>query len=227
MDTGTKKGTLITFEGIDGSGKSSAARALYDALVPEYPVIFTREPGATELGRVLRTLLQNRTFEVDPKAEYLLFAADRAQHMKEIVLPALQENKIVISDRMADSSYAYQGYGRGVDPEMIHTINRWAMKEREPDLTLYLMIDYKEARKRLSERKEKQTVFEQEQELFFKRVTEGFEAAFNKRKDKVIRIDGCRSQEKVHQDIITKVTKFLERPMHETSSSISMDRPSG
>ena len=110
---------------------------------------------------------------------------------------------------------------------MINTMNRWAMKERTPDLTLYLMIDYKEARKRLSERKEKQTVFEQEQELFFKRVTEGFEAAFSKRKDKIIRIDASRSQEKVHQDIISKVTQFLEREVYETSSSIFVDRLSG
>ena len=120
MDDCTKKGTLITFEGIDGSGKSSAARALYDHLKDELPVVLTREPGGTELGRVLRTLLQNRTFDLDAKAEYLLFAADRAQHMKEIVLPALAQNKIVISDRMADSSYAYQGSGRGVDPDMIN-----------------------------------------------------------------------------------------------------------
>ena len=178
MHKDSQQGILITLEGIDGSGKTSAVHALHQDLAGKYPTLLTREPGGTQLGKVLRTLLQERTFPLDPKAEYLLFAADRAQHMREIVLPALSMGMLVISDRMADSSYAYQGYGRGVDPAMIHMVNSWAMQGREPDLTIYVMITYAEARRRLGSRNEQTTVFEKEQEAFFDRVSQGFEAAF-------------------------------------------------
>jgi dTMP kinase len=218
MDTGL----LITFEGIDGSGKSSAAQALYASLKDEFPVILTREPGATELGKRLRTILQNRTFVVEPKAEYLLFAADRAQHMESVVLPALKANKIVISDRMADSSLAYQGYARGVDPEMICSINKWAMQGRQPDLTVYLEIEYEVARKRLALRQEEATVFEQERAEFFERVSQGFEVAFINRK--VVRIDASRSEQEVQKATYDAVYTFLIEQNHETSSRVFMDR---
>ena len=227
MDDRINTGTLITFEGIDGSGKSSAARALFDHLKGDLPVIFTREPGATELGSVLRTLLQNRTFDLDAKAEYLLFAADRAQHIQEIVMPALADNKIVISDRMADSSYAYQGYGRGVDPDMIHLVNTWVLRNREPDLTVYLTINYSEACKRLKVRSEHETVFEKERETFFERVAQGFEVAFKKRSatSTVIRIDASSEQARVHKAVNAAVDTYLNRrKTYEPTSSLLMDR---
>lgn len=212
MHTYSQQGILITFEGIDGSGKTSAAHALYHDLKESYQVLLTREPGATPLGKVLRTLLQERTFAVDPKAEYLLFAADRAQHMHEVVIPSLEQGKIVISDRMADSSYAYQGYGRGVDPTMIHLINTWAMQGREPDLTIYVTISYEEARKRLGKRMEQETVFEQEQEAFFEKVREGFEAAFALRSPQgiVVRVDGHQEQATLHTEIERLVREYLK-----------------
>ena len=218
-----KTGTLITFEGIDGTGKSSAARALYDALKDEFSLVFTREPGATELGKQLRTILQNRTFDLAPKAEYLLFAADRVQHMEAVVLPALKENKVVISDRMADSSLAYQGYGRGVDPAMITRVNKWAMRDRVPDLTLYLELDYEQASQRLAKRNEQATVFEQERAEFFERVQQGFEAAFTNRT--IVRIDASQSLEDVHKATYKAVYNFLVKRYHnEIASSKFMDR---
>ena len=218
-----KTGILITFEGIDGSGKSSVARSLCDALKKEFAVVLTREPGATELGKQLRTILQKRTFDLDAKAEYLLFAADRVQHMQEIVLPALRDNKVVISDRMADSSFAYQGYGRGVDPGMITQINRWAMQEREPDLTIYLELDYEQACERLAKRNERATVFERERADFFERVQQGFEVAFKGRT--IIRIDASQELEVVHRETYEAVyTYLLQRYHHETSSGEFMDR---
>lgn len=213
MHTYSSPGILITLEGIDGSGKTSAAQALYQHLKNLHPAVLTREPGGTQLGKVLRTLLQERTFDLDPKAEYLLFASDRAQHMQEIVLPALAKGQIVISDRMADSSYAYQGYGRGVTPSMIHQVNRWAMQEREPDLTIYVMISYEEARRRLGVRNEQTTVFEKEQDAFFDRVAKGFEAAFALRSPQslVIRIDGHHDEKRVHSGIIEAVEQYLRQ----------------
>jgi dTMP kinase len=211
MHSYSSSGILITLEGIDGSGKTSAAQALYHHLKELHSVVLTREPGGTQLGSVLRTLLQERTFKLDPKAEYLLFAADRAQHIQEIVLPALAKGQIVLSDRMADSSYAYQGYGRGVTPSMIHQVNRWAMHEREPDLTLYIMISYEEARRRLGVRNEQTTVFEKEQDSFFERVAKGFEAAFALRSadNLIIRIDGHHDEKRVHREIIEAVELYL------------------
>ncbi len=206
-----KKGTLITIEGIDGSGKSSAARALKDSLSQHYDVLLTKEPGATELGKHLRTLLQQRTFDVCPRAEFLLFAADRAQHIEEVVVPALKAGKIVISDRMADSSRAYQGFGRGLNDEWIRRINDWAMQGITPDLTFYLKTDYATAIARLKKRNEQVTVFEQERGAFFERVIEGFETIFKERSS-VITIDAAEPEEKVHRAMIENVNQFVLLP---------------
>ncbi len=211
MTTSGKKGTLITIEGIDGSGKSSAARALKDNLSLHYDVLLTKEPGATELGTHLRTLLQQRTFDVCARAEFLLFAADRAQHMQEVVLPALQAGKIVVSDRMADSSRAYQGFGRGLDDEWIRRISEWAMQGITPDLTLYLKTDYATAITRLKKRNEQATVFEKERAAFFERVIEGFETIFKERSS-VITINAAEPEEKVHLAIIEHVNRFVLLP---------------
>ncbi len=215
-------GILITFEGIDGSGKSSAAQSLYTALKDEFPVLLTREPGGTELGNQLRGILQQRTYDLDPKAEYLLFAADRAQHMQQVVLPALKKGMIVLSDRMADSSLAYQGYGRGVDPFMITKINEWTMQQRLPDLTIYLEIDYEQATKRLAARQEQVTVFEQEHAEFFERIQQGFEVAFRERN--VIRIDGSQDEQTVAQQTYRTVYHYITGTTNESSSRQFMDR---
>jgi len=226
MDKQTKKGILITFEGIDGSGKSSAARAVSDMLSSDWPVVLTREPGATQLGTFVRNLLQNRTFNLDAKSEFLLFAADRAQHFSELVLPALTAGKVVLSDRMADSSYAYQGYGRGLDPQMIASVNEWAMQGYEPDLTIYLTIDYESASARLTQRDEKKTVFEKEQKEFFDRVAQGFEAAFKQRhKGQIARVDATLAPQQLYETIVQEITQFLSaRKSYESSPSISVDR---
>ncbi len=172
-----QKGILITLEGLDGSGKSTIARALYEHLrTAGYSVVLTKEPGGSSLGKSLRELLQHHTAPVDAQAEFLLFAADRAQHIKEIVAPALRAGSIVISDRMADSSLAYQGYGRGVDRSMITSINTWVMQGIVPDLTLYLEVSVKTALDRIHARGEKLTNFEKERHEFFERIHNGYHA---------------------------------------------------
>jgi dTMP kinase len=203
-----RRGMLITIEGIDGSGKSSVAKQVAQLLGAHKQVILTKEPGSTELGKQLRTLLQERTFGVSAQAEFLLFAADRAQHMKEVVIPALEEGKIVLSDRMADSSLAYQGYGRGVEHEWIKAINTWAMDGYEPDLTLYLQIDYQTAARRLRQRRETATVFEQEEALFFERVIQGFETMYRERST-VRTLDATASIEQVSRAAYQEIMKVL------------------
>src|SRR3972149_5899470 len=123
---------LITLEGIDGSGKSTLAKKMADTL---HNVVLTKEPGGSALGKKLREILQMQPVPITPIAEFLLFAADRAQHFDEVVIPALEQNKIVISDRMADSSLVYQGYGRGINMENIKLVNKWVMQDITPDIT--------------------------------------------------------------------------------------------
>src|SRR5262245_6758669 len=107
-------GILITLEGIDGSGKSSIARELHTFFSSQYQTVLTKEPGGTPLGQRLRDLLQYQDIPVVAKAQYLLFAADRAQHFAYVVVPSLEQKCLVISDRMADSSIVYQGHGHGL-----------------------------------------------------------------------------------------------------------------
>ncbi|MFA5306348.1 MAG: dTMP kinase [Candidatus Babeliales bacterium] len=180
-------GRLITIEGIDGSGKSSVAQCLVKCLEERgRTVLLTKEPGGTELGSTLRTILHTQKDRVGDVAEFLLFAADRAQHFEQIILPALTQGTIVISDRMADSSLAYQGYGRGLNREMIKQVNAWAMQQIEPDIVLYLRVDSIQACKRVRARHEALTSFEQEGMEFWQRVSNGYEKIFAARKNVIV-----------------------------------------
>lgn len=207
------RGVLVAVEGIDGSGKSTLARTLTEKLQEQLSVVLTKEPGGTAFGQHLRTIVQERTFILDPKAEYLLFAADRAQHMTELIKPALAQNKIVISDRMGDSSLVYQGYGRGLNLAMITTINSWALQERLPDITVYVRIDLPSALARIQQRNETITVFEQERQDFFQRLIAGYETLYKDHTDvpntHVLIIDGTQPQATVAQQAYDKVMAWL------------------
>ncbi len=190
-------GLLIAIEGIDGSGKSTLAAAINTHLAAHnIEALLTKEPGASKLGQKLRTILNHEKALVGDRAEYLLFAADRAQHFEEIVLPALRAKKIVISDRMADSSLAYQGYGRNLDKTIIQLVNRWAMQDRVPDLVFYIDIPVDVAFKRIKNRQDIVTSFEQEAKEFWLRVQQGFETLFKDRNN-VIRLDGTQPSDEL------------------------------
>jgi len=185
-------GYLISIEGIDGSGKSTIVNSLYESVSETHEVMITKEPGQTQLGKKIRNILQQEKNLVCDRAEYLLFAADRAQHFEEVVIPALKKGKVVISDRMADSSIAYQGYGRGLDIDLIKTINKWCMRGIEPDLILYLDIDEKTALQRIYQRKQLLTAFEKESTAFWKRIRKGFDETLKNRQN-VAWIDGTQN----------------------------------
>jgi dTMP kinase len=202
-------GTLITVEGIDGAGKSSVVAQLGNLLgAAGKTIVTTKEPGGSKLGMVLRQMVQYQEIPLAPRAEYLLFAADRAQHFHEVVIPALQNGALVISDRMNDSSLAYQGFGRGHDLTMIKIINQWTMHGVEPDLTIYLKIPVSIAYARMQERGAQKTVFESEKREFLERVARGFDQIFATRSN-VITIDATQTQEKVVQEIYERVQQWL------------------
>ncbi len=182
-------GRLIVFEGIDGCGKSTLAKSVFVQLQKKQcNVVLTKEPGGTPFGVKVRNLIIEEYGAISHLSQYLLFAADRAHHIESLVKPALAENKIVLSDRMGDSSFAYQGYGHGLDREMILKVNQWAMQDVEPDLIVYLELDPHTACQRRVQRAQEHELFDQEKIMFFERVIKGFEAAFAHRKN-ILRLD--------------------------------------
>lgn len=202
------RGVLIVFEGIDGAGKTTLARFLHDHLnTLGYKVLLTREPGGSVVGAELRSIVHQQVTPLDPKTEFLLFAADRAQHVADIIKPGLSRSEIVISDRMADSSCAYQGYGRGLAIEMIEEVNKWVMNGVRPNLTLFIRVSLKTSRERVGKRGTLSS-FEQ-QESFMSRVAQGFESMYADRSD-VVTIDGDRSTQEVSKSVIAEVMKWLE-----------------
>jgi dTMP kinase len=202
------RGKFITIEGIDGCGKSTLAANLTDALVKTgASVVLTKEPGGSELGQSLRKILNERKEQKDPvceEAEFLLFAADRAQHFKQLIQPDLATNKIVISDRWSDSSVAYQGYGRGLDITMIKTINRWVTQGLVADLTFYIRIDAQTAFDRIKKRNLELTAFEKEKVEFWKRVEQGYEELFMNRKNVAV-LDGKMTQEELLKQALSRL----------------------
>ncbi len=204
-----KKGVLIAIEGIDGSGKSSLAKNLHQALLAqEYQVLLTKEPGATALGQQLRTLVQEKKVPICPKAEFLLFATDRAQHFQEVIIPNLAHGKIIISDRMADSSLVYQGFGRGLDKHTIAMVSAWTMNDIKPDITIYVKVSLETASARVKQRNAELTSFEKEKQEFIQKLIDGFDALYKDRTDVII-IDGNRSLEEVAHTAATAVLSSL------------------
>lgn len=172
------EGFFITFEGIEGSGKTTQIRLLADYLQNKgYEVLVSREPGGTPLGEKIRNLLLDPQYDfMDYRTEVLLYAADRAQHVKEKIKPALGKGKIVISDRFADSNLAYQAAGRGLDYEMVYQINDWVIDSTWPDLTFILDIDIKEGlnRARAQSSEAEGDRLEREADEFHQRVRDAY-----------------------------------------------------
>jgi dTMP kinase len=132
-------GLFVTIEGIDRSGKSTQARRLAETLGDE--AVLVREPGGTPAGERIREILKDPAIELDPRAEALLFAAARAELVADVIVPALQAGKVVVSDRYLDSSLAYQGHARGLGEAEVARMNAWATGALEPDMTILLRID--------------------------------------------------------------------------------------
>lgn len=208
-----KKGFLLACEGIDGSGKSVLAHALYTALQADgFSALLTREPGATVVGKQIRHLLQFPEAPIGARAQFLLYAADRADHFEREVIPALQKGMVVISDRLADSSVVYQGYGRGLAVSMLKQINAWAMQDMKPNITLYLEVDYQTVQQRIGKRDEQPGGpggFDTAQADFFDKVRAGYQELYAGRRD-VVTIDARQSQQDCFLQAYTVVKRALK-----------------
>ncbi|HYN24217.1 MAG TPA: dTMP kinase [Pyrinomonadaceae bacterium] len=207
-------GTLITFEGIDGSGKSTQLRLLANFLRSQGgEVLVTREPGGTPVGLRLRAALLDAQEQVDPLTELLVFAADRAQHVRRVLRPALEAGQIVLSDRYADATKAYQGAGRGFSAELISEIVQLATEGLIPDLTLLFDLSVTESSartRRRSEVKQKGDRLDSEDAEFHTRVREAYLGLAGKEPERFRIVTTKGSAEETHERVKEIVVPFLE-----------------
>ena len=202
---------FITFEGGEGCGKSVQAKGLYRRLSElAIPVVLTHEPGDTSLGKKLaRWLKWAQDTDVSPLAELLLFNTSRTQLVDEVIHPNLEKGRVVISDRYADSTTAYQSYGRGLDLAMVLAINNAATQGLEPDLTVLLDMPVE---KGLARKKAKrQDRFEQENVAFHQRVREGYLKLAASEPERWLVIDASQSRKKIAEIIWQRVSQLLSQ----------------
>jgi dTMP kinase len=215
-------GTFITFEGIDGSGKSTQLRLLGNFLRDNgCDALLTREPGGTTLGLRLRAVLLDALEEVDPLTELLVFAADRAQHVRSMLKPELANGRVVISDRYADATVAYQGAGRGFSPELISQIVELATAGLKPDLTLLFDVSIEESANRTTRRSTKGSAskappdrLDIEHADFHTRVRHAYLQIALAEPERVKLIDTSGPVERTHERVKEIVVPFLQGRGH-------------
>lgn len=203
-----KKGLFITFEGPDGSGKTTVSSYVVQQLEAlGYTIVHTREPGGVDIAEQIRhVILDPKNVKMDVKTEVLLYAASRRQHLIEKILPALEDGKIVLCDRFVDSSLAYQGVGRGVGFEEVYTVNRFAIDDHMPDLTIYLDLTAQTGLDRIAQRKFLDRL-DQEKVSFHEKVVEGYQEVLRRFKDRIVVIDANQAIESVQKEAFEAVLK--------------------
>jgi dTMP kinase len=201
---------LITFEGIEGCGKTTQIELLSDYLTGQgYSVVKTREPGGTGFGEALRELLLQKGMNVGPLCELLVFMAMRAQHVDEVILPALKDGRIVLCDRFTDATYAYQGSGRKIDTAIIDTLNSMVTKGIRPNLTILLDIAVEKGLKRRAASSDMDRI-EGENISFHQRVSTAYEKLAKEDPKRFFVVDANLKIETVHDLIRTKVSGALK-----------------
>ncbi|MCU1524610.1 MAG: dTMP kinase [Microbacteriaceae bacterium] len=203
-------GLFITFEGGDGSGKSTQAGLLSAWLTDAgHTVVRSREPGGTDLGVELREIVLHRKGHIAPRAEALIYAADRAHNIATRVRPAVERGEIVIQDRYLDSSVAYQGAGRVLDPKEVRDISLWATEGFMPDLTILLDLDETIGRERLDEARTKYDRLEAEEHDFHARVRAGYLALAQAEPDRFLVLSATDSIETIAAAVRARVNPLL------------------
>ena len=204
------KGLFITFEGPDGSGKTSVATAVCERLQQQgYEVVHTREPGGIEISEEIRNIiLDPKNTAMDARTEALLYAASRRQHLVEKVFPAMKEGKIVICERFLDSSLAYQGYGRQLGFDEVLSINLFAIENTYPDMTIYLDVDEEIGLSRLANRSFKDRL-DQESIDFHHRVSQGYKEVLKRFKDRIKIVDASKDKETVIEESMKRILALI------------------
>ncbi|WP_058487027.1 dTMP kinase [Defluviitalea phaphyphila] len=205
------KGLFITVEGPDGSGKTTQIKELEKYFINKgYEVILTREPGGTKISEKIRNIILDiENKELSDMTEALLYAASRAQHVKEKIKPAIDEGKIVISDRFVDSSIVYQGYARGIGIEIIEEINKFAIQNTMPDITFFFDIEPKLAMKRKVSQKALDRL-ENENMSFHNLVYKGYKILADRYPNRIKVINARNSIEEVREQILRELKVFLK-----------------
>ena len=220
------KGIFISFEGIDGSGKSTQSRKLYHWLKRKgYDISYLKEPGGSNLGEKIRKILLHSHYEIEGFSELFLFLAARSQLAKETILPSLRKGKIVIIDRFSDSTLAYQGYGRGIDKNLVTKLNRVVTKGITPDLTILLDERPEATLKRTKSGKDR---FENESLSFHQRVRKGYLkiALGNKKRMKTIpvRADEDETFQEIKKAVIPYLQKYMKlQNKEDTKKKLNME----
>lgn len=208
---------FITFEGIEGSGKSTQIKLVADYLVQKgTSLIVTQEPSGTDIGRKIGDILFKREHRhLCAETELFLFCAARAQHVREVILPALKLNKIVLCDRFSDATYAYQGFGRGIDHDMIKLINAYSSMLLKPDMTLLFDLPVETGLKRATERNNKLNEpaaadrFEREKLDFHRRIREGYLDIAGKESERFRVIDANRDIDVIQEEVRRCIGDFI------------------
>jgi dTMP kinase len=212
-----KRGYFITFEGVDGSGKSTQMRLFAERLRAEgATVVETAEPGGTRIGNAIRSILLNpENDDLSPTAEMLLYFAARAQNVDELLLPALERGEIVLSDRWTDSTYTYQGHGRRLGTGVVVELDRVACRGRQPDLTIWVDIDMQSGLDRARARNIEtgaaaESRMDEQERDFYARVREGYVELQALAPERVRRVDGAGSPEEVAAKVWSVWRSFAE-----------------
>ena len=204
---------FVTFEGGDGVGKSTQVRLLTTWLQERgETVVSTREPGGTAVGIEVRELVLHHRGDIAPRAEALLYAADRAHHIATLVRPALKRGEIVIQDRYVDSSVAYQGAGRVLDPAEIRSLSMWATENLVPDVTILLDLDEAVARERLTSAVKVFDRLENEKSEFHERVRAGFLALAAAEPERFLVLNAAAPIEELAASIRARIEPLLAQP---------------
>ena len=209
-----KKRLFIAFEGGEGAGKSTILDKIYDWMKDEnIPCIKTREPGGIKISEQIRSvILDNNNTEMDERTEALLYAAARRQHLVEKIIPALNEGKVVLCDRFIDSSLAYQGYARGIGMDEILEINKFAIGEYMPNLSIFFDLDPSEGLKRINKDNNREVNRLDNEKLdFHNKVREGYYKILEKDKDRIVNIDASKSIDKVYEDVKYIIRQWLDK----------------
>ena len=209
-----KKGLFIVFEGGEGAGKSTILDKIYDWMNTEgIPCIKTREPGGIKISEQIRSIiLDNNNTEMDERTEALLYAAARRQHLVEKIIPALNEGKVVLCDRFIDSSLAYQGYARGIGMDEILEINKFAIGEYMPDLSIFFDLEPSEGLKRINiDNNREVNRLDNEKIDFHNKVREGYYKVLEKDKDRIVKVDATKSIDEVYENVKYIITEWLDK----------------